>query len=317
MKKDNDDFHREISFLKNEINRSLKKILIKDEPKYLYDPIKYSINNSGKRLRPILVFLSGKLFKSNVNDLMKAAVAVELLHIFTLIHDDIMDGDDIRHGKPSLHEKWDISTAILSGDAIFTLAQLAVSNLDEKAYQRLNEISLLVCEGQALDKEFENDNSISMDKYLDMITKKTGSLLGLCSELGAIVSEQEIDIRSKLYTFGVNLGLAFQIQDDYLEIFGDQKLMGKSLGSDIHTGKQTAMTIMARSVNKKKWEDFTSRKTDLQSYRDFFLANRIDYEIKKLVEYYMDKTSKCVEFAHSFENNFLDSFSKYILNRRY
>ena len=222
MKKDNDDFHKEISFLKHEINRSLKKILIKDEPKYLYDPIKYSINNSGKRLRPILVFLSGKLFKSNVNDLMKAAVAVELLHIFTLIHDDIMDGDDIRHGKPSLHEKWDISTAILSGDAIFTLAQLAISNLDEKAYKRLNEISLLVCEGQALDKEFENDNSISMDKYLNMITKKTGSLLGLCSELGAIVSGQKMDIRSKLYTFGVNLGLAFQIQDDYLEIFGEQ-----------------------------------------------------------------------------------------------
>ena len=317
MKKDNDDFHKEIRFLKHEINRSLKKILIKDEPKYLYDPIRYSINNSGKRLRPILVFLSGKLFKSNVNDLMKAAVAVELLHIFTLIHDDIMDGDDIRHGKPSLHEKWDISTAILSGDAIFTLAQLAISNLDNNAHNRFNEISLLVCEGQALDKEFENDNSISMDQYLDMITKKTGSLLGLCSELGAIVSDQELEICSKLYTFGVNLGLAFQIQDDYLEIFGEQKLMGKSLGSDIHAGKQTAMTILARSMNEKKWEDLTSRKTDLQSYRDFFLSNRIDYEIKKLVEHYIDKTSKCVEFAHSLENNFLDSFSKYILNRKY
>ena len=188
MKNDNDDFHKEISFLKNEINRSLKKILIKSEPKYLYDPIKYSINNSGKRLRPILVFLSGKLFNANVSDLMKAAVAVELLHIFTLIHDDIMDGDDIRHGKPSLHKKWDISTAILSGDAIFTLAQLAINSLDKNTYNRLNEISLLVCEGQAMDKEFENDNSISMDKYLDMIAKKTGSLLGLCSELGAIVS---------------------------------------------------------------------------------------------------------------------------------
>ena len=317
MKSDNDEFHKEIGFLKHEINRSLKKILIKDEPRYLYDPIRYSINNSGKRLRPILVFLSGKLFKSNVNDLMKAAVAVELLHIFTLIHDDIMDGDDIRHGKPSLHEKWDISTAILSGDAIFTLAQLAISNLDEKAYQRLNEVSLLVCEGQALDKEFENDNSISMDKYLNMITKKTGSLLGLCSELGAIVSGQKIDICSKLYSFGVNLGLAFQIQDDYLEIFGEQKLMGKSLGSDIHAGKQTAMTILARSINEKKWEDLTSQKKDLQSYRDFFLANKIDYEIKKLVEYYIDKSSGCIEFAHSFENNFLDSFSNYILNRRY
>ena len=317
MKKDNDEFHKEIGFLKHEINRSLKKILIKDEPKYLYEPIKYSINNSGKRLRPILVFLSGKLFKSNVNDLMKAAVAVELLHIFTLIHDDIMDGDDIRHGKPSLHEKWDISTAILSGDAIFTLAQLAISNLDNNAHNRFNEISLLVCEGQALDKEFENDNSISMDKYLDMITKKTGSLLGLCSELGAIVSDQELEICSKLYTFGVNLGLAFQIQDDYLEIFGEQKLMGKSLGSDIHAGKQTAMTILARSMNEKKWEDLTSRKTDLQSYRDFFLSNRIDYEIKKLVKYYIGKTNECVEFAHSFEYNFLDSFTNYILNRRY
>lgn len=317
MKKDNDKFHKEIRFLKNEINRSLKKILIKDKPKYLYDPIKYSIINSGKRLRPILVFLSGKLFNSNVNDLMNAAVAVELLHIFTLIHDDIMDGDDIRHGKPSLHEKWDTSTAILCGDAIFTLAQLAISNLNNNAHNRMNEISLLVCEGQALDKEFENDNSISMDKYLDMITKKTGSLLGLCSELGAIVSKEEIDIRSKLYSFGVNLGLAFQIQDDYLEIFGEQQLMGKSLGSDIYSGKQTAMTILARSINEKKWEDLIFRKTDLQSYRDFFLANRIDYEIKKLVEYYIDRTTECVEFAHSFENNFLDSFSSYILNRRY
>ena len=175
----------------------------------------------------------------------------------------------------------------------------------------------MVCEGQALDKEFENDNSISMDKYLSMITKKTGSLLGLCSELGAIVSGQKMDIRSKLYTFGVNLGLAFQIQDDYLEIFGEQKLMGKSLGSDIDAGKQTAMTILARSMNEKKWENLTSRKTDLQSYRDFFLANRIDYEIKKLVEYYIDKTSECVEFAHSLENNFLDNFSYYILNRRF
>ena len=317
MKNENDDFHKEISFLKNEINKSLKKILIKSEPKYLYDPIKYSINNSGKRLRPILVFLSGKLFNANVSDLMKAAVAVELLHIFTLIHDDIMDGDDIRHGKPSLHKKWDISTAILSGDAIFTLAQLAINSLDKNAYNRLNEISLLVCEGQALDKEFENDNSISMDKYLDMIAKKTGSLLGLCSELGATVSEQEIDIRSTLYSFGVNLGLAFQIQDDYLEIFGEPDLMGKSLGSDIHSGKQTAMTILARNKNEKEWIRLNSRKTDLKGYKNFFLENRIDREIKKLVEYYINETSKSIKFVKSFENNFLDDFSNYILNRRY
>ncbi|RPH04449.1 MAG: polyprenyl synthetase family protein [bacterium TMED144] len=317
MKNDNDDFHKEISFLKSEINRSLKKILVKSEPKYLYDPIKYSINNSGKRLRPILVFLSGKLFNANVSDLMKAAVAVELLHIFTLIHDDIMDDDDIRHGKPSLHKKWDISTAILSGDAIFTLAQLAINSLDKNTYSRLNEISLSVCEGQALDKEFENDTSISMDKYLDMIAKKTGSLLGLCSELGAIVSEQEIDIRTTLYSFGVNLGLAFQIQDDYLEIFGEPELMGKSLGSDIHSGKQTAMTILARNMNEKEWIRLNSKKTDLQGYKNFFLENRIDHEIKKLVEYYINKTSKSIEFVKSSENNFLDDFSNYILNRRY
>ena len=317
MKNDNDDFHKEIIFLKSEINRSLKKILVKSEPKYLYDPIKYSINNSGKRLRPILVFLSGKLFNANVSDLMKAAVAVELLHIFTLIHDDIMDDDDIRHGKPSLHKKWDISTAILSGDAIFTLAQLAINSLDKNTYNRLNEISLSVCEGQALDKEFENDTSISMDKYLDMIAKKTGSLLGLCSELGAIVSEQEIDIRTTLYSFGVNLGLAFQIQDDYLEIFGEPELMGKSLGSDIHSGKQTAMTILARNMNEKEWIRLNSKKTDLQGYKNFFLENRIDHEIKKLVEYYINKTSKSIEFVKSFENNFLDDFSNYILNRRY
>ena len=217
----------------------------------------------------------------------------------------------------SLHKKWDISTAILSGDAIFTLAQLAINSLDKNTYNRLNEISLSVCEGQALDKEFENDTSISMDKYLDMIAKKTGSLLGLCSELGAIVSEQEIDIRTTLYSFGVNLGLAFQIQDDYLEIFGEPELMGKSLGSDIHSGKQTAMTILARNMNEKEWIRLNSKKTDLQGYKNFFLENRIDHEIKKLVEYYINKTSKSIEFVKSSENNFLDDFSNYILNRRY
>ena len=150
-----------------------------------------------------------------------------------------------------------------------------------------------------------------------MIAKKTGSLLGLCSELGATVSDQEIDIRSTLYSFGVNLGLAFQIQDDYLEIFGEPELMGKSLGSDIHSGKQTAMTILARNKNEKEWIRLNSKKTDLKGYKNFFLKNRIDHEIKKLVEYYINETSKSIEFVKSSENNFLDDLSNYILNRRY
>ena len=165
---------------------------------------------------------------------MKGSLAIELLHNFSLVHDDIMDGDDTRHSQPSVHKKWDESTAILSGDALFALSQLLLTDLDPTVHQRFNEVALTVCEGQGFDKEFENNPSIKMDQYLLMISKKTGALLGLSAEMGGLIGSLNKNNNNHLFEFGLNLGLAFQIQDDYLEIFADETTMGKSLGSDIH-----------------------------------------------------------------------------------
>ena len=168
-----------------------------------------------------------------------------------------MDNDSVRHGKQTVHKKWDEPTAILSGDAIFVLSQLLLNSLPQIIHRRFNEVSLNICEGQGMDKEFENDPFISMGKYLIMIGKKTGALLGLCSELGALLSGQKKEEAHSLFQYGLNLGLAFQIQDDLLEIFSDESVMGKSLGSDLSKNKQTALTILAKNDNSEKWLNFT------------------------------------------------------------
>ena len=180
---------------------------------------------------------------------------------------DIMDGDDTRHNQPSVHKKWDESTAILSGDALFALSQLLLTDLDTTVHQRFNEVALTVCEGQGFDKEFENNPSIKMDQYLLMISKKTGALLGLSSEIGGMIGGLNDKENNHLFEFGLNLGLAFQIQDDYLEIFADETTMGKSLGSDIHYQKQTAMTILAREKDLSGWNQFINKKNDIEAFR--------------------------------------------------
>ena len=154
-------YEKHFLFIKGEIEKAIQKIPLNKTPNYLYDPIQYVINGKGKRLRPILVHLVGQAYSANPSDLMKVGIAVELLHNFTLVHDDIMDGDDTRHGQKSVHNKWDNSTAILSGDALFVLAQLSLKGLSDIIHQRFNEVALTICEGQGMDKEFENNSSIS------------------------------------------------------------------------------------------------------------------------------------------------------------
>ena len=173
-------FEKHISFIKSDIEKSLNKILLTNNPNYLYDPIQYVINGKGKRLRPILVHLVGHSYSADPEDLMKASMAVELLHNFTLVHDDIMDNDSVRHGKPTVHKKWDEPTAILSGDAIFVLSQLLLNSLPQIIHRRFNEVSLNICEGQGMDKEFENDpvwhaRKLNKDE-LDIAKKRLGLL---------------------------------------------------------------------------------------------------------------------------------------------
>ena len=295
------DFNEIIEFIRAQVNKGLKNIPIPDTPRYLYDPIRYSIRSKGKRFRPILTHLSGRANNVDPDVLMNISLAVELLHNFTLVHDDIMDNDTIRHGKDTIHEKWDSSTAILAGDGIYTLAQIVLNQLPYNVTplsKYFNNTTLDICEGQALDKEFENDQSITEDMYLNMIDKKTGSLLSASVALPMIYNG-ESDDRIKIYEeFGRCLGRGFQIQDDILEITSDSIVMGKSLGSDIQEGKQTMMVIKARDRFPREWDEMLSDSnlSDLmKNIPSFFDSKGIIEETRLISKSYFNSGLDCLQ----------------------
>ena len=287
-----DDFTSLIDTIRLNVNRYLKKIPIPDAPRYLYDPIRYSIQNEGKRFRPILTHLSGRANNIDSDALMNLSLAVELLHNFTLVHDDIMDNDTIRHGKQTIHEKWDSSTAILAGDGIYTIAQIILNEIPSNGVllsKYFNKTTLEICEGQALDKEFENNHDVDREMYFDMINKKTGSLLGASAALPIIHNGGSKELVSIYEQFGRNLGMGFQIHDDLLEITGDTKTMGKSLGSDIFEGKQTIMVILARESYPDEWRDLLNISDTnelIKNIYTFFEAKNIIQETRSISDSY-------------------------------
>tara|TARA_B100001540_G_C15793575_1_gene636604 strand:+ start:980 stop:1933 length:954 start_codon:yes stop_codon:yes gene_type:complete len=311
-------FEEHIQFIQSQTNKALAKISPKlNSSKYFYDPIDYVIKGEGKRLRPVLVHLSGQAYDAQPDDLMKLGIAVELLHNFSLVHDDIMDNDSMRHGQPSVHYKWDIPTAILAGDGLFTLAQLSLIGLDTYIFQRFNEVALEVCEGQGMDKEYENDHSIDMDDYIQMIGKKTACFLGMCSELGAVLGGASKQEASNIYKFGYFLGLAFQIKDDYLEIFGNEESMGKSLGSDIDENKQTILAIVARKINTKDWDGFLKKTRKFEDYKNYFESSGVKKEVESLVESNVEKALTGLSMISDDKSVQLNKYANLILNREF
>tara|TARA_B100000945_G_C20352414_1_gene582939 strand:+ start:167 stop:1120 length:954 start_codon:yes stop_codon:yes gene_type:complete len=244
--------HDIISY-REEINIGLKNIYPVG-PKSLKDPIDYVLNASGKRIRPLLAILTAKACGGSKQDVFSEALALELLHNFTLIHDDIMDEDLVRRGRKTVHNKWDEGIALLAGDAMLSLALKMINKSNQPLKQMPIFINglLAVCEGQALDKEFEKDNYISLKNYLNMIDLKTGYMIGLSCHMGALATGMNNSIALKLRDYGRLLGRAFQIQDDYLEIFSDSVVMGKSLQSDILLGKKTFIIIKAMEKDLEK-----------------------------------------------------------------
>ena len=289
------DLSQLIDFIRKEFNHSLKSFPLPESPKYLYNPIKYSLESKGKRYRPIIVHLAGRSFKSDPDELMKISLGIELLHNFTLIHDDIMDSDDIRRKVPTLHKKFDVPSAILAGDGIFTISQLILISLEhhsKKLLQKYNEVVLEICEGQALDKEFEDQAEIELDAYIDMVKKKTGALLGACLCLPAVMHGESSEKVEKLYNVGKCLGVAFQLQDDILEIFGDEKVIGKSLGSDIIANKKTAIALIANKINSDEWNNLISEfdGNNLEKIRNFLSNNGINSEVENLTNTYFQSS---------------------------
>lgn len=220
-------------------------------PGALYDPMAYILRLPAKRVRPIATLLACELFGGDVDGAIEAALGIELFHNFTLLHDDIMDGSPLRRGRPTVHEQWDVNTAILSGDAMLVKAYQCMSS-DPRALVVFSRYALQVCEGQALDMAFERQAAVTADAYMDMIRRKTAVLLACALEVGAILAGADAGQQSAIGRFGERLGLAFQLRDDHIDAFGDPGISGKQRGGDLRAGKKTWLLIRGLELERER-----------------------------------------------------------------
>jgi len=275
-----------------------------NDPSYLYDPIKHIIQSEGKRFRPIIVQFLGDIFHNDIEDTMNAAMGVELLHNFTLVHDDIMDEDVLRHNVATIHEKWDNAHAVLSGDGLGALGPIYIGKIKNNTLEiliRYNKVILEICEGQAYDMEFENRNA-TIDEYSLMSEKKTGSLFALCFEMPALINKDFSDYKSILRELGKNLGIIFQMQDDILEFSTSEENMGKGTDSDIERKKKTVLSSIAYEHNQEKWLQLQNEIESMgivqkkQVLKDYFKENNILDQANDLLDSY---EKKCKEMVNS------------------
>jgi len=254
--------YKELSIL---IQKEIKETEYSGTPSELYDPMNYILQLGGKRLRPVTILLAVQLFNGELKEAIQAAKAVEVFHNFTLVHDDLMDNAPLRRGQQTVHEKWNSNIAILSGD---TLLIEVYNHFLEGNYNNLSEIlkvfnktAIEVCEGQQLDMNFESRSDVTIDEYINMIRLKTSVLVGGSFEIGALVARAHKEDAQLIYDFGVNLGIAFQLQDDYLDCFGDPEKFGKQVGGDIISNKKTFLMLKALELDAsgelQKWVDKT------------------------------------------------------------
>jgi len=272
------------------------------EPVALYDPIAYALAQGGKRIRPLLVLMSADLFDGNIEEAIKPSVGVELFHNFTLLHDDIMDNATIRRGRPSVHKKWNPNVAILSGDTMFVMAYDYICQVRKEilpqTVELFNDTARKVCEGQQYDMDFETMKDVSIDNYLMMIRLKTAVLLACSVKLGAILAGAGEEETRIIHEFGDNLGMAFQLQDDYLDIFGDTTKFGKEIGGDIVTNKKTFLYLKAFELAKgddlvRLTSYFMDKDIDtgtkINRIKELYITLGVDKLTKELVEHYLGR----------------------------
>jgi len=272
-----------------DLNNYLDKYLAFNDPKNLYDPVKYILNNGGKRLRSLFTLFISDLFSEKIDNALPAAASVEIFHNFTLVHDDIMDNAMIRRGNKTINDKWNNNTAILSGDVMLILSYKLLSNYQDQTYiklsKELNNTARLVCEGQQYDIDFSTQENVQIDDYFKMIELKTAELIACSFKFGGIVSEASETNIETLYKIGKNLGIAFQLEDDYLDAFGQSKDFGKKIGGDILEKKKTLLYILSKDHLEDK---------DKELFLDTFNSSELgeDEKIKTIKEYYISSGSK-------------------------
>ena len=238
-----------VSELLEKINSYVSDLTFRKKPEGLYEPIRYALSLGGKRIRPMLMLMAYNLYKDDVDSILTQAAGIELYHNYSLLHDDLMDKSDLRRGMPTVHKKWNESTAILSGDAMLVIAYKLMAgsgkSLSGQVMRTFTETAMEICEGQQMDMDFESRTNVYEHEYLEMIRLKTSVLLACSLKIGALMAgASEHDVQM-LYDFGVNLGIAYQLKDDLLDVYGDAKVFGKPIGGDILSNKKTYLLIQA------------------------------------------------------------------------
>ena len=308
----------------------LKKELKYIKPENLYNPVKYLLESGGKRLRPIIALNVSELLGGKIYDTLPAAAALEIFHNFTLAHDDIMDNSMLRRGKKTINSKWDNNTGILSGDVMLIISYEVLNQYQDSKYihlsKKLTEISRLVCEGQQADMDFASKNDITENEYFEMIKNKTAVLIGCSFMFGGIVAEANDLNTNLLYEIGLNLGIAFQLEDDLLDCFGDQEKFGEKIGGDIIEKKKTLLFLFTKSKleSEKKLEfenvfnsNEIAESEKINSIKLFYETSGALKYVKNKVKVYFDKADQLInklELDNDTKRK-LNQFSKTLLNR--
>lgn len=307
-----------------------KSLILKNEPKNLYEPIRYILSLGGKRLRPVLTLMATEVFDVNCKKALDAATAVEVFHNFSLIHDDIMDDAPLRRGNETVHEKWNINTGILSGDAMLILAYQYFEGYEPAVFRELAQLfsktALEVCEGQQYDVDFETRDDVTIAEYLKMIEYKTAVLVAAALKMGAIVAGTSYENANSIYDFGLNLGIAFQLQDDYLDAFGNPETFGKQVGGDIIENKKTylylkAMEFASSSEKEQLLHLFSIQPNDnsdkIDSVKQIFNQTGASAATQKAIETF---TLKALETLNKMnisteKKEILKTFAENLMNR--
>lgn len=285
-------------------------------PPHLYDPVRYILSLGGKRIRPALVLLAADSFGCPVKKALPAALAIEVFHNFSLVHDDIMDRAPLRRGHQTVHCRWDENTAILSGDVMMIQAYELFENYVGDDFRGIvlafNNVARLVCEGQQLDMDYEKEDRVSLGQYIGMIRLKTAVLIAGALKIGGIVAGASEEDLEALYDFGINIGLAFQLTDDYLDTFGDQDTFGKRIGGDILEGKKTFLYITAREKTpEEEFKKVFSTPTEddkIKAVRALYVRAGVDKELEQAIAGYTEKALDCVSrlpFSGEFREHYL------------
>ena len=319
-------FKSQIELIENEIDKYISSL----KENLLYDSVKYFLKLPSKRVRPLFTLLANSLYNSDHSFAIPTALSNEMFHNFTLLHDDIMDSSKKRRGFETVHEKWNVNQAILSGDSMLIMATEFLDFYDSKIQKDLlklfNSTALEVCEGQQLDIEFEKKTEIDFDDYIDMITKKTSVLIASSIKMGGIINQLDSGELDILYDIGLNLGIAFQIQDDYLDLFGDEKIIGKKVGQDVVKNKKTALHHLflniASDAQLSKYHDYTNINNDdekIEKIKSLFIESDVEKSLKKLVQEYSNNATSAIESLNPkfSKTSDLILLSEFLLKRNY